>query len=86
MDDKTKTATAGFAITKTALSDGTTQYDLKALKSGYKDQTYTIKPGQQLYFIESYPGDDDINNNVDKSLRDDMAVVVDASGNVVNAP
>jgi len=86
MDDKTKTATAGFAITKTALSDGTTQYDLKALKSGYKDQTYTIKPGEQLYFIESYPGDDDINNNVDKSLRDDMAVVVDASGNVVNAP
>jgi hypothetical protein len=86
MDDKTKTATAGFAITKTALSDGTTQIDLKALNSGYNNQKYVLGTGEQLYFIDGYLGDDDINNNADNIMRDDTAVVVDANGNVVNTP
>ena len=86
MDDQTKTATTGFAITKKALADGTTEYDLKALKSEYKDQTYVIKPGEKLYFIETFMGDDAVNENLEKGFRDDMAVVVDANGDMVGAP
>lgn len=86
MDAKTKEAIAGFDITKKALADGTTQYNLKALKSEYKDQVYTIKPDEKLYFIETFLGDDNAEKNEEYGMRDDMAVVVDASGNVVGAP
>jgi hypothetical protein len=86
MDAKTKEAITGFDITKKTLSDGSTQYNLKALKSEYKDRVYTLKPGQQLYFIETFMGDDDEKNDVDNGMRDDMAVVVDANGYVVNPP
>ena len=86
MDDQAKQATAGFDITKQDLPDGTTQYNLKALNSGYKDQVYVIKPGQKLYFIELFMGDDDSAANQENGMRDDMAVVVDADGNVVGAP
>jgi len=86
MDAQTKLAITGFAITKKALADGTTQYNLKALKSEYKDQVYAIKPEQKLYFIETFSGDDDTVNDQEKGMRDDLAVVVDADGNVVGAP
>jgi len=86
MDAKTKEAVTGFDITKKALADGTTQYNLKALKSEYKDQVYTLKPGEQLYFIETFIGDDDIVKNEEKGMRDDMVVVVNADGNVVGSP
>jgi hypothetical protein len=86
MDAKTKEATTGFDIIKRALPDGATEYSLKALKSEYKDQVYTLKPGEQLYFIENFMGDDDVTKNEEKGFRDDMAVVVDANGNVVGDP
>ncbi len=86
MDAKTKEAITGFSITKKALAAGATEYDLKALKSEYKDQTYVLKPGEQLYFIETFMGDDAVNENLEKGFRDDMAVVVDANGNMVGAP
>jgi hypothetical protein len=86
MDAQAKQATAGFAIAKKDMSDGTTQYNLKALKSEYKDQVYVLRPGQKLYFIELFPGDDDVQNNKENGMRDDMAVVVNADGTVVGAP
>jgi len=86
MDAKTKEAITGFDIVKKALAGGATQYDLKALKSEYKDQTYIIKPGEKLYFIETFMGDDDVNEDLEKGFRDDMAVVVDANGNVIGEP
>ena len=86
MDDQAKQATAGFDIAKQDLPDGTTQYNLKALDSGFKDQVYVIKHGQKLYFIELSMGDDDSTANQENGMRDDMAVVVDADGNVVGAP
>jgi hypothetical protein len=86
MDDQAKQATAGFDIVKNDLPDGTTQYNLKALSLEYKDQVYIIKPGQKLYFIEMFPGDDDALNNKENGIRDDMAVVVNADGTVVGAP
>lgn len=78
-----ETAITGFDLSKTTQTDGTTVYELKAKKSGYFDQKYTVKSGQSLYFIESSMGDD--NGDVDERLSDDTAVVVDANGYVVNS-
>ena len=86
IDAKAKQALDGFSMTKTPNADGTTQYVLKALKPEYKDQTYAIKPDQQLYFIEMFLGDDDDEKNEDNGMRDDMAVVVNADGTVASGP
>jgi len=76
-------AITGFNLSKTSNSDGTTTYTLTALKSEYVSQTYTLQPGQSLYFIERSMGDDDTAGNTDYNLGDDMAVVVDSNGNIV---
>ncbi|MFA6995079.1 MAG: hypothetical protein WC249_01570 [Patescibacteria group bacterium] len=77
-------ALAGFALTKKALPDGTTQIDLKAQKAEYKDQQYILKSGEQLYFVEKFLADDQ--NNQENNILDDQAAVVDSQGNVVTAP
>lgn len=78
-----ETAITGFDLSKLDQADGSTVYELKAKKSGYFDQKYTVKPGESLYFIESSLNDD--NGDVDERLNDDTAVVVDANGYVVNS-
>ena len=77
-------ALSGFSLSKKAMPDGTTQITLKALSTEYHDQQYTLKPGEQLYFIEKTLGDDQANQ--DSNLHDDTAVVVDSQGNVVQGP
>lgn len=79
-----QTALAGFTLNKQVLADGNTQIKLTATESTYKDQQYTLKPGEQLYFIEKFLGDDQ--GDKEGNIRDDMAVVVDNQGNVVQAP
>jgi hypothetical protein len=76
-------ALAGFKLDKTDNSDGTTTYILTALKQEYVNQSYTLQPGQSLYFIEMSMGDDDTANNADYNLGDDFAVVVDSNGYIV---
>lgn len=76
----------GFQMTKQTLADGSTQVVLKALNSEYRDQQYTLKPGEQLYFIERFSGDDDQGQNKDNNTGDDSAVIVDSQGNVVQGP
>ena len=78
--DATK-ALSGFQMTKKNLPDGTIQIDLKALESQYHDQSYTLKSGEQLYFIDKFLGDD--SGGKEGGIGDDTAVIVDASGNVV---
>lgn len=79
-------ALTGFNMTKNTLADGTTQITLKALKTGYQDQQYILKTGEQLYFIERMLGDDRSEANEDQSMKDDSAVIVDSSGNVIGEP
>lgn len=79
-------AMTGFAETQKPLPDGTTQITLKALKKEYTDQQYSLQAGEQLYFIEKFLADDDTVANEDKMPGDDMAVVVDSQGNVVQQP
>lgn len=77
----TQAALAGFTLDKTALPDGSTQIVLSTSHRGYVNQTYTLKQGQQLYFIETSMGDD--NDGFEGSLSDDTALVVDSQGYIV---
>lgn len=81
-DANTKTALSGFTVTSSVQTDGSTKYTLNAQNPEYTTQTYIVKPGEKLYFIDSLLADD--NGNADKTLRDDTAVVVDANGYIVN--
>lgn len=81
IDANTKTALTGFNMTKKVLADGSTEITLNSTNPEYKNQIYTVKPGQKLYFIETVLGDD--SNNEDRNLGDDTAVLVDANGYIV---
>jgi len=77
-----KAALAGFNLDKTSNADGTTIIKLTSTNTEYVDQTYTLKNGEQLYFIERSMGDD--SNNQEFNLGDDTAVIVDSEGYIVN--
>lgn len=83
LSSQAQRALAGFNLSATQNSDGTTTYTLTALESGYVSQTYTLQPGQSLYFLEGSMGDDDTMGNLDYNLGDDNAIVVDSNGNIV---
>ena len=80
-DANTKTALSGFNVTKSTLADGSTQIVLNSTNPDYQTQTYTVKTGEKLYFIETTLGDDSGNN--DGNVRDDTAILVDANGFIV---
>lgn len=76
-------ALTGFEVTSQSLPNGNTQIHLHALKSGYIDQTYELKPTERLYFIEKNLNDDSDQDKDDKFPQDDSAVVVDQNGFIV---
>ncbi|MCX6719664.1 MAG: hypothetical protein NTV36_00955 [Candidatus Staskawiczbacteria bacterium] len=80
-DSATQAALAGFKVDRKVLADGTQQINLKAQSSEYQSQSYTVKPGQKLYFIEGTLQDDPAGQ--ERSMGDDAAVLVDADGYVV---
>ncbi len=80
-DANTQTALAGFNVVKNPQADGSTQITLNATNPDYQTQTYTVKPGEKLYFIEGNLGDD--SGNTDKTMGDDTAVLVDANGYII---
>lgn len=80
-DANTKKALSGFTITKTVLADGSNQITLNAQNGEYTTQTYVVKPGEKLYFIEMNLSDD--NGSTDKFIGDDQAILVDANGYIV---
>ena len=77
-------ALTGFNVEKHANSDGSITYDLVAINPEYQNQSYTLKPGQSLYFIESSFGDDATGS--ENFLADDSAIVVDSGGYIVQGP
>ena len=83
LNAQTKNALAGFKLGTTQNTDGTVTYTLTTTKSGYFNQTYTVKPGEKLYFIERSLGDDDVTNDSDYALGDDTAIIVDANGYII---
>jgi hypothetical protein len=82
IDASTQQALSGFKLEKQAIADGSQAITLKALDPGYADQSYAVKPGEKLYFIETTLGDDPDNHEL--SLSDDSAILVNAQGYIVN--
>ena len=79
-----KLVLTGYAMSKQVNTDKTVTITLKALKSEYHDQSYTLKPGEQLYFIEKFLQDDQ--NENETNLHDDTAAIVAADGTIVEEP
>ncbi|MDE2030956.1 MAG: hypothetical protein KGI58_01705 [Patescibacteria group bacterium] len=77
-DTDTQKALTGFTVTKNTLADGSTQITLNSQNAEYHSQTYVVKEGEKLYFIEKSYGDD--SNNQERFLRDDTAILVGANG------
>jgi hypothetical protein len=77
-------AISGFSINEQTNSDGTTTLNLIALNPEYQNQSYTLKSGQSLYFIERSLGDD--GNGAENFLGDDHAIIVDSNGYIVQGP
>lgn len=77
----TQTALDGFQVNRQTLPDGSLQIQLVAQKNGYVTQTYTVEPGESLYFIEDFSGDDSVNEDANPS--DDHAILVSADGYIL---
>ena len=80
-DAKTNEALAGFKVDRKVLSDGTQQINLVAQEAGYQSQSFTVAPGQKLYFVEKFLQDDQ--NGQERNMGDDKATLVDADGYIV---
>ena len=80
-DAQTQAALAGFTVTSADSPDGGKTITLKAVDPRYHDQTYALKPGQKLYFVEKSMGDDQ--NNQEYNLRDDWGVVTNSDGTIM---
>lgn len=76
-------ALAGFQLNKTALPNGNTTITLTptGAPSDYKFQSFTLRPGDKLYFLETSFGDDAPQQDV--NLRDDTGILVDSSGCII---
>jgi len=81
LSSEAQQAISGFNINKQTNSDGTTTINLVALNPEYQNQSYTLQPGQSLYFIERSMGDD--GNGSETFLGDDHAIVVDSNGYII---
>lgn len=76
-----QTALRGFDMTTNPLSGGSTQVTLSAKEPQYRNQTYTVKPGETLYFVDQSSSDDSV--SFDAALTDDTAIIVDSQGYIV---
>jgi len=83
LDGPAQNAISGFSLSRIVMADGSINITLKALNPEYNDQNYIVKPGQNLYFIEKYGGDDSPPNN-EGNLVDDKAILVDKDGYIVS--
>lgn len=72
---------SGFRVTTINNADGSFVVNLTPTNTEYHAQSYTVKQGQKLYFIEKSMGDD--NGVKDSYYADDTAVVVDQNGDVI---
>lgn len=68
----------GWTLTSKNNTDGTTTVSLTPKDADDVSQTYTLKTGYKLYFIELNPVDEP--STEDKNRGDDMGVLVDDKG------
>lgn len=80
-DASTTRALSGFTVQTSTNADGSMQITLNAVNPEYQTQTYTVQPGEQLYFIEANLSDDSA--GADNFPGDDNAVLVGQNGYIV---
>jgi hypothetical protein len=80
-DAATQQALKGFQVKKQVLADGSLQVTLIALQSEYPNQSYTVKSGEKLYFVEASSADDSVNE--DHAPADDRAILVSSNGMIL---
>lgn len=73
-----KTAMTGWNMQTTASADGSTVVTLIPHEAEDIKQSFTVKPGNKLYFIEMTLVDD--TTGVDENRGDDIGVLVDQNG------
>jgi hypothetical protein len=84
LSDSSRAALAGFNYSRQVMADGSENITLVALSPDYQGGSFTVRPGQKLYFVETSFGDDA--GNGEYSMGDDSAVMVDSGGYVVPIP
>lgn len=77
-------ALSGFTMQTNTMSNGLTVVTLTAQRPEYQSQTYTVKPGYTLYFIDRFPNDDNLSQNSEANIKDDTAVIVNPQDFVVS--
>ena len=77
-DAATQLAITGFKIDRKVLADGTQQINVIAQEPGYVSQSYAVKPGQKLYFVDRFLQDDQ--KGQEKNAHDDLTVLVGVDG------
>ena len=80
MSAQAKTAMNGFSMKTTSMPDGSTQVSFSSTNPNYKNQSYVVKKGYSLYFIERTTADDNTAQDTDRLYLDDTAVIVDPNG------
>jgi hypothetical protein len=78
--DASKKILVGFSVTSKTGTDGSTTVNLTPKDSDDQFQTYTIKQGEILYFIEMTPVDDKSDQDKDMNYRDDYGIITDSNG------
>ena len=78
LSDNAKQALNGWDLKQTAMSDGSTQVSLIPHEAEDIQQTFIVKPGYSLYFIEMTLVDDKTGKDMNRG--DDMGVLVDQNG------
>ncbi len=73
-------ALTGWSVDSKTAADGSVVVSLTPKDSDDQSQTYTIKSGEKLYFIEQTPADDKVDQDKDLNYRDDYGIIVDQSG------
>lgn len=78
--DASQKMLTGFTVTSKTLTDGSIQVDLVPKDTDDQFQSYTLKKGNSLYFIEMTQTDDVPDSDRDQNYRDDYGIIVDGAG------
>ncbi len=77
-DAATRQALSGFQVQRHMLANGSMSVQMVSLQGGYPSRTYTVAPGEKLYFVENFIMDDA--SGGDRFLGDDRVILVGANG------
>ena len=75
-----KTALIGWDIKAVKNKDGSATISMIPKNPDDPTNSYMVKPGNKLYFVEMTSADDHADTDSDSNLRDDYGILVDGNG------